>query len=127
MTKVAELKQRVRVIDMARELNPLLRGELEALVAGMCKAINDPKRLLVMYALSDGPRSVGELCVVLDSTQSNVSQHLGVLRSAGMVESERTGSTVLYSLRHPKVIEAIDMLRSINREELARRQASLVS
>lgn len=127
MTKVAELKQRVRVIDMARELNPLLRGELEALVAGMCKAINDPKRLLVMYALSDGPRSVGELCVVLDSTQSNVSQHLGVLRAAGMVESERTGSTVLYSLRHPKVIEAIDMLRSINREELARRQASLVS
>ena len=113
--------------DMAKELNPLLRGELEALVAGTCKALTDPKRLLVMYALSDGPRSVGELCVVLDSTQSNVSQHLGVLRAAGMVESERSGSTVLYSLRHPKVIEAIDMLRSISREELARRQASLVS
>ena len=113
--------------DMASELNPLLRGELEALVAGMCKAINDPKRLLVMYALSDGPHSVGELCAILESTQSNVSQHLGVLRAAGMVESERSGSTVLYSLRHPKVIEAIDLLRSINREELTRRQASLVS
>jgi DNA-binding transcriptional ArsR family regulator len=113
--------------DMAKELNPLLRGELEALVAGTCKALTDPKRLLVMYALSDGPRSVGELCVVLDSTQSNVSQHLGVLRAAGMVESERSGSTVLYTLRHPKVIEAIDLLRSISREELARRQASLVS
>jgi ArsR family transcriptional regulator len=112
---------------MARDLNPLLRGELEALVAGTCKALNDPKRLLVMYALSDGPRSVGELCGVLDSTQSNVSQHLGVLRAAGMVESERSGSTVRYSLRHPRVIEAIDMLRSISREELARRQASLVS
>jgi ArsR family transcriptional regulator len=92
----------------------------------MCKAINDPKRLLVMYALSNGPLSVGELETVLDSSQSNVSQHLAVLRASGMVDTERVGSTVVYSLRHPSVIDAIDMLRSISRAELERRQASIV-
>jgi ArsR family transcriptional regulator len=92
----------------------------------MCKALNDPKRLLLLYALSDGPCSVSELCVVLNSPQSNVSQHLSVLRSTGMVDAERSGSNVLYSLRHPKVIDAIDLLRGISRDELTRRQASLV-
>ncbi len=111
---------------MAGELNPLLRVELQDLVANMCKAINDPKRLLLLYALADGPRSVGELCTILDSPQSNASQHLAVLRAAGMVDAERSGSNVLYSLRHPKVLDAIDMLRVISRDELARRQASLV-
>ncbi|MEK7422368.1 MAG: metalloregulator ArsR/SmtB family transcription factor [Actinomycetota bacterium] len=111
---------------MAGELNPLLRVELQDLVANMCKAINDPKRLLLLYALADGPRSVSELCTILDSPQSNASQHLAVLRAAGMVDAERSGSNVLYSLRHPKVLDAIDMLRVISRDELARRQASLV-
>ena len=111
---------------MAGELNPLLRVELQDLVANMCKAINDPKRLLLLYALADGSRSVGELCTILDSPQSNASQHLAVLRAAGMVDAERSGSNVLYSLRHPKVLDAIDMLRVISRDELARRQASLV-
>lgn len=114
-----------RVKTVAAVLSPQLRLELQDLVAGMCKAINDPKRLLVMYALSDGPLAVGELSSLLDSSQSNVSQHLAVLRSAGMVDTERVGSSVMYSLRHPTVIAAIDLLRGISRDELDRRRASI--
>ena len=99
-----------------------LRNELDELVANMCKALNDSKRLLLLYALSDGPHSVTELCEVLEAPQSNTSQHLAVLRSAGMVETERSGNSVVYSLRHPDVIGAIDQLRAIMGAELDRRQ-----
>jgi ArsR family transcriptional regulator len=108
---------------MTPVLDPMLRQELDELVASMCKALNDSKRLLVLYALEDGPHTVSELCEVLDSPQSNTSQHLAVLRNGGMVETQRQGNNVLYSLRHPKLIDAIDLLREVMGDELARRQS----
>ena len=107
---------------MTEPVDNSLRHELDEVVAGLCKGLNDSKRLLVLYALSDGPHSVSELCGVLDAPQSNTSQHLAVLRTAGMVDTERRGNSVVYSLRHPKVIEAIDKLREIMADEISRRQ-----
>lgn len=100
-----------------------LREELEALVAGMCKGLNDSKRLAILYALERRPHTVGELSAVLDAPQSNTSQHLAILRDRGLVEADRQGNKVLYSLRHPKVIEALDLLREVMADELARQQA----
>lgn len=110
---------------MAGVVDGALRNELDELVAGMCKGLNDPKRLLVLYALSGGPHTVSELCDVLQAPQSNTSQHLAVLRTAGMVDTERRGNSVIYSLRHPKVIDAIDKLREILADELNRRQQAI--
>lgn len=107
----------------ASGLDPLLRQELDELGARMCKALNDPKRLLVLYALADGPHTVTELCEVLDAPQSNTSQHLAVLRDRGLIEAERQGNSVVYSLRHPKVLGAIDILREVMADELDRQQA----
>jgi DNA-binding transcriptional ArsR family regulator len=100
-----------------------LRQELDELVASMCKALNDSKRLLLLYALRNGPFTVSELCEVIEAPQSNTSQHLAVLRDRGLVEAERQGNNVVYSLRHPKVIEAIDMLRGVMSDELERQTA----
>lgn len=100
-----------------------LRHELDELSSRMCKALNDPKRLLVLYALAEGPATVSELCEVLDAPQSNTSQHLAVLRDRGLVDTERRGNTVVYSLRHPKVITAIDVLREVMADELDRQQS----
>lgn len=100
-----------------------LRRQLDDLVAGMCKAVNDPKRLLVLYALQGGDHTVGELCEILGAPQSNTSQHLAVLRDRGLVEAVRQGNSIVYSLRHPKVIEAIDVLRGVMNDELERRHA----
>jgi ArsR family transcriptional regulator len=110
---------------MAGVVDGALRNELDELVAGMCKGLNDPKRLLVLYALSDGPHTVSALCDVLQAPQSNTSQHLAVLRTAVMVDTERRGNSVIYSLRHPKVIDAIDQLREILADELNRRQQAI--
>ena len=100
-----------------------LRRELDELVSTMCKAMNDPKRLLVLYALRDGPHTVTELCDVLGAPQSNTSQHLAVLRDRGLVDTQRQGNKVVYTLRHPKVIEALDRLRQVMADELNRQQA----
>ena len=99
-----------------------LRQELEDLSSSMCKALNDPKRLMVLYTLRDGEYTVGELSKLMGIPQSNTSQHLAVLRDRGLVEAERVGNTVLYSLRHPKVLEAVDLLRDVMGDEISRRQ-----
>ncbi len=89
----------------------------------MCKALNDPKRLVVLYALADGPHTVTELCEMIEAPQSNTSQHLAVLRDRGLIEAERQGNSVLYSLRHPKVLKAIDLMREVMADELDRQQS----
>lgn len=101
-------------------VDPQLREELSHLVSEMCHALNDPKRLMVLYALADRPRTVNELAAYLETPQSNTSQHLSVLRDRGLLETERRGNHVIYALRHPKVVQAIDLLREVLNEEIAR-------
>ena len=99
-----------------------LRGEMHELTASICKALNDPKRLLLLYALGDGAKTVTELCEVLEAPQSNTSQHLAVLRERGLVEATRQGNNVRYSLRHPEVLDAVEVLRGVMASELQRRR-----
>ena len=107
----------------ALTIDPRLRQELDDLHAGMCKALSDPKRLVILYALSDGPRNVTELCEVVGASQPNTSQHLAFLRDRGVIDADRQGNNVVYSLRYPAVIDALDLLREVMADELARRQA----
>jgi DNA-binding transcriptional ArsR family regulator len=104
------------------ELPPDLRAELVELTSTLCKALNDPKRLMVLYALADGPRSVGDLAAAIDAPQANVSQHLAMLRDRGLVGTERRGNRIIYSLRYPEVVAAVETLRGVLAEEVARRQ-----
>ena len=100
-----------------------LRAELEALTASVCRALNDPKRLMILYALGDERRSVGDLSELLGLSQSNVSQHLAVLRDRGIVDSTRDANRIIYTLRDARVLHAIDLLRNVMNDEVARRHA----
>ncbi|MDX1620603.1 MAG: metalloregulator ArsR/SmtB family transcription factor [Nitriliruptorales bacterium] len=102
-------------------LDDQLRAELTQLTASVCKALNDPKRLMILYALRDGPLTVSELVDLLEASQANVSQHLAILRERGIVVADRQGNNVHYSLRHAQVLEAIDLLREILWAEVDRR------
>ncbi len=92
--------------------------ELHELHARLCKAIADPKRLLIITELRSGPMTVGELALSLDISQSNTSQHLAVLRERGVVDSMKDGLNVYYELSGTKVVEAIDLLREFMAEQL---------
>lgn len=96
-----------------------LRQEFDRLHASVCKGLADPKRLLIINILRDGPLSVSELTELLDLPQSNVSQHLGILRDKGLVTSRREGQFVYYSLVSMKLVEAMDLLREIMMEQWA--------
>jgi DNA-binding transcriptional ArsR family regulator len=112
--------------DTSRVLDDGLRVELTELTATLCRALNDPKRLFILHALAEGPASVGDLAEMVDATTANVSQHLAILRERGLVDTERDGLNIIYSLRYPELIETVTQLRGILRAELARRQGLLL-
>ena len=79
------------------------------------RALADPKRLCVLESLSAGELSVSELAGRVACQVPNMSQHLAVLRAAGLVTTRREGSTVFYRLTDRRVIEAFQLLQSIAR------------
>ncbi len=83
-----------------------LDAEHYRLHAEVCKVLTDPKRLMLIDALADGERSVGELASALGITLANASQHLGVMRHAGLVETRREGTTIVYRLSQPDIVDA---------------------
>ncbi|MEO5918409.1 MAG: metalloregulator ArsR/SmtB family transcription factor [Candidatus Limnocylindrales bacterium] len=79
------------------------------------RALADPKRLCVLESLADGEVSVSDLSSVVGCQVPNMSQHLAVLRSAGLVVSRREGNTVYYRLADPRVLEAYRLIQTIGR------------
>lgn len=94
------------------------KEEFYQLHAHLCKALAHPTRLLIIDELRDGPRSVSELVERIGLRQSNLSQHLGVLRDQRLVATRRDGQTVYYSLRDARVTQAFDLLRQVLRSVL---------
>jgi DNA-binding transcriptional ArsR family regulator len=101
-----------------------LEKEVNLLHAMVCQALADPKRILILYALSDKRCYVSELADTLNIPQPTVSRHLKTLRERSLVETEREGAAVYYSLTDPRVIKALDMLRAVLADILAQ-QAQL--
>ena len=106
-------------------VTPTLKQEITQLEANFCAALSDPNRLLILYALDESPRNVTELANEIGLNQPTASRHLKVLREQGLVNTVRTGTTVTYHLSDPRVIQALDLLRSAMRERLAH-QANII-
>jgi len=93
--------------------------KLYELHARMCQVFTSPKRLEILNLLKDKELSVNELADLADIPQSNLSQHLTIMREKGMVNTRREGTTIYYSLVNPKIIQAFDIIREILLEKLA--------
>ena len=83
--------------------------------ASVGRALADPKRLCVLESLAVGELSVRDLATRVSCQVPNMSQHLAVLRSAGLVTTRREGSTVFYRLADPRVLEAYRLIQTIAR------------
>jgi len=94
------------------ESEPTTEGERQR-YAAISHALADAKRLCVLECLSQGERSVSDLSREASCQVPNMSQHLAVLRSAGLVESRREGNTVLYRLSDPRILEAYQLIKSV--------------
>ena len=86
--------------------------EITLLHRYVCEGVGDPKRLRLLYLVAEGPCSVTELTEALNVSQPTVSHHLRILRERGLVVATREGTTIFYSLGDPRILEAMNIMRS---------------
>jgi len=93
---------------------------LHELMAETCRILAHPARIRILHLLASGPCEVGTIALALGVSQPNASQHLAVLRGAGLVEAGRDGREVFYRLSDPGVLDACDAMAAVMRRRLAR-------
>lgn len=81
--------------------------------ATLLKAIAHPKRLEMIHLLREQPLSVKAIQKMMGIPQANISQHLQILRSNGVVKTIRDGKWVLYEIAHSNFIQASDQIREV--------------
>ncbi len=92
--------------------------------ADVLKTLSNPRRLEIVHLLAGGPREVSRLAEEMGISQPNVSQHLALLRTAGVVEAERDGREVRYRLSDPDIILACETMRGVLIRRLSRISAA---
>jgi len=107
-------------------ITPTLKQEVSMMEAELCSAFSDSTRILILYSLNEQPRTVSELTQELNILQPSASRHLKILRDRGLVLAERQGTSMLYKITDTRLIDALDILRSVLRDRIVHR-ASLVS
>lgn len=78
--------------------------------ANFLKALANDQRLLVLCALLEGPLSVGDINERVPLSQSALSQHLSVLRDAGLVTTTRESQTIYYTLAPGPALQIMEVL-----------------
>jgi DNA-binding transcriptional ArsR family regulator len=109
------------MLEYLKELKPMEKKvdlTLFKLQAAISKTMANPLRLAILYFLKDGEKTVNELARLVGASQSNVSQHLALLRQREIVKTRKIGSSVYYSVSSPKISQACDMVREVLLEQL---------
>ncbi len=93
--------------------------------AEMCKTISNPRRQAILDTIRDGEMTVSELIEKTGISQANLSQHLAILRSKGVVKTRRDGNNVHYSLSNLKIIEAYDLISEVLEDSATSRDRAI--
>jgi len=93
--------------------------------ARVLKALAHPTRLFIADELSRGERCVCELTAMIGADMSTVSRHLTMMKNAGIVDSEKRGAQIWYTLRVPCVLNFFNCVESIIKANV-NRQIELV-
>ena len=87
--------------------------EYYELHAEICKTFGHSKRLFIIDSLRKKELSVSEMAKITGMDTSNLSQHLHILREKGLVKTRREGTNIFYSLAHPNIILAYDLIAEV--------------
>lgn len=88
-------------------------GPIYEVKAQLFKTLGHPARIRILELLSDGPCSVSALQPDVGIEASHLSQQLSVLRRAGVVESDRDGSSVIYAIADPQILDLLAIAKEI--------------
>ncbi len=89
------------------------------------RVLGHPVRVRALTLLRDGERTVGDLQIALGLDSSGTSQHLGLLRRHGILESRREGTSVYYRISDPRTFQLLDVARQILTTNLTQSQELL--
>ncbi|WP_077078926.1 ArsR/SmtB family transcription factor [Mycobacterium numidiamassiliense] len=81
--------------------------------AELFKTLGHPARIRILELLVTGDKSVAELLPEVGVESSNLSQQLGILRRAGVVDAQRDGNTMIYSIASPDIAELMMVARKV--------------
>ena len=86
--------------------------------SNLFKAIGHPSRVQILEYLSSGERCVCDIISELELEQSNVSQHLAVLRRENLIESRKQGLQVVYRIKHLEILVVLQKAQELISNEL---------
>src|SRR5258708_37639347 len=86
---------------------------LKRFKAEFFKALAHPGRIQILESLRMGEKTVGDIQLYLMDEPASASQHLALLRAKGIVVGRKSGTSVYYRVRDPKVFELLDVAREI--------------
>ncbi len=90
------------------------------LKAKVLKALADETRLQILEFLKDGEKCVCEIVPHIGTSQSNVSQHLRILKDAHIVTDRREGRSIYYSVVDDRIFSCLDTLSSVAEDAMKR-------
>jgi len=93
--------------------------------AEILKALAQPTRLKIVDFLRDGERCVCEIFPAIGEEQSNTSRHLNLMVSSGVLFRRKEGVKIFYALKHPEIIEIVDLATKIMIQEITGRHQLL--
>jgi ArsR family transcriptional regulator len=93
--------------------------------AEILKSLGQPTRLKIVDFLRDGERCVCEIFPAIGEEQSNTSRHLNLMVSSGMLFRRKEGVKIFYALKHPEILEIVDLATLIMTQEITGRQRLL--
>ena len=91
--------------------------QLFRLHADVCKTLSHAKRLEILNFLRNKEMNAGDIAARMEVPKANVSQHLAIMRTAGILETRRNGTNIYYRISNPKVIKACDLMREVLLEQ----------
>lgn len=103
---------------MRRICDPEAEEQIFEMQVRICKAFANSTRLRMLDLLAKRECTVSDIQSALGITLPNVSQHLSILKSAGVVTTRRDGKQVYCSLTLPEVKEACQLIRNVLRAQL---------
>jgi DNA-binding transcriptional ArsR family regulator len=94
--------------------NKLIDKDEDILQASLAmKAIAHPLRLKVLCVLSEGELSVQDIVDSVGTSQSNISQHLAILRDKGVLATRKDANRVFYRISDPRTVKLVGMMRDV--------------
>lgn len=69
------------------------------------QVLTNPRRVLILHALTEGEKSVSEIAALVCTSLQNTSQHLRLMKDRGLLDSRRDGQTIYYCVTNQKILD----------------------